>query len=225
MSVTVRRRGRRPTGRAWTGGSGQGDRGRVRARVGPGRGVAAVSAGDRPRNHGGGHRAAAGQRDEDGADLGPVPGRLGQAGLDQRTQPLVVQAGQVRRLADDTEHDRGGAVAAEWLPTGRRERQHGTEGEHVAGGQDRIAPDLLGGHVRDGAYHRPSRGQRGRADRPGDPEVDDPRAVLGHDHVAGLQVPVYHAMRVDRGQPLGQPGAQRAHLPGRQRSVPADRLL
>ena len=41
----------------------------------------------------------------------------------------------------------------------------------------------------------------------GDPEVDNARPVIGHDHVAGLEVPVYKAASVDRGQPLSQRGA------------------
>jgi hypothetical protein len=41
-----------------------------------------------------------------------------------------------------------------------------------------------------------------------------------------VRVATFHqAVRMDRGQPLGQPGAQRAHPVRRQRPVPADRLL
>ena len=44
--------------------------------------------------------------------------------------------------------------------------------------------------------------------RPGDAEVNDPRAVVGQDDVARLEVPVNQASGVDRGQPLGQRGAE-----------------
>jgi hypothetical protein len=66
--------------------------------------------------------------------------------------------------------------------------------------------------------------QHGGFGRPGDAEVDDPRPVLGEQHVRRLEVPVHHAHGVDRVEALRQPGGQRQQRCLRQRPVRVDRL-
>jgi hypothetical protein len=61
------------------------------------------------------------------------------------------------------------------------------------------------------------------AGRPGDAEVNDPRAVVGQDDVARLEVAVDEAAGVDRGQPLGQRGTEPLGLRGAERAALGDR--
>ena len=102
--------------------------------------------------------------------------------------------------------------------------KHRAQAEDVAGRPDFISRGLLGGHEPGRADHQARHRERGRFHRPGDAEVDDPRAVLGQQHVRRLEVAVHHARGVDRAQAFGQARGQRQQGPGRQRPVIIYRL-
>ncbi len=97
--------------------------------------------------------------------------------------------------------------------------------EDVARLPDAITCGLLGGHEPGRADHQARHRERGGFHRPGDAEVDDPRAVLRQQHVRRLEVAVHHTCGVDRAQALGQTCGQRQQRPRRQRSVVIYRLM
>ena len=115
-------------------------------------------------------------------------------------------------------------------PSAERALSRGGEGEDcpqaedVARRADLMAHSLLGGHIPGRADHQARLRQRGGFHRPGDTEINDPRAVLGQQHVRRLEVPVHHARGVDRAQALRQARGQRQQRPGRQRPVLIHRL-
>jgi hypothetical protein len=108
--------------------------------------------------------------------------------------------------------------------TGGGEGKHRAQAEHVTGRADPMALCLLGGHEGRRAEYHVSAGQHGRLRCPGDPEIDDPGAVLSQQHVRWLQVTVHDAGRVNRPKALGESRRQRKHGCSRQRAVPGDRL-
>jgi len=85
------------------------------------------------------------------------------------------------------------------------EGQDRPQAEDVARRPDFITGGLLGGHEPGRADHQACLRQRRGFHRAGDAEVDDPRAVLGYQHVRRLEVPVHHARGVDRAQALDLP--------------------
>jgi hypothetical protein len=109
--------------------------------------------------------------------------------------------------------------------TGGGVGEDAAEGEHVAFRGYPVGADLLGRHERVGADHRARRGQGRRVGRLRDPEVDDPRPVIGHDDVGGLEVAVDEPAGVDRGQSLGQRGPEPGHVAEVQRPVSAHHRL
>ncbi len=107
----------------------------------------------------------------------------------------------------------------------RRVEQHRPQAENVAGRPDVVAESLLRGHEPGRAEFLARRRTRlGGLGGLGDPEVDHPGAVLGQQHVRGLQITVYHACRVDRAQALRQARRQRQHGIDGQRAVVAHRF-
>jgi hypothetical protein len=108
--------------------------------------------------------------------------------------------------------------------TGCGEGKHRAQAKHVAGRADQMALSLFGGHETRRAQYLVSAGQHGRLRCPGDPEIDDPGAVLSQQHVRWLQIAVHDAGRVYRPQALGESGRQRKHGSGRQWTVLGDRL-
>ncbi len=155
---------------------------------------------------------------------GAVPRALGQAPRDQVVQ-VRGDAGEIGVLVD---HPVQGAGLGP-VPEGRRPARHvrgeRTEREDVGGGCHPEAQRLLGGHERGGADPQSRAGERGRVGRPGDAEVDHPRAVPGHQHVGGLEVAVDHARPVDGLERLGDAGDEEQYGAGRQRPVPSYHLV
>src|SRR5690606_20333933 len=108
---------------------------------------------------------------------------------------------------------------AEGAAAGGGEGEDAAEGEHVRGRADLFGAGLFGGHVCGGAQHGGGPGVAGGVQGAGDAEVDEAGAVGGQDDVAGFEVAVDQAAGVDRGQSLGQPGAQYHHRLDREGAV------
>ena len=109
----------------------------------------------------------------------------------------------------------------------RREalEEHAGEGVHVGARVDGMALEALGGHVVEGADGGAGHRELGPgvADGVRDAEVDDVDEVVGGDeHVAGLDVPVHHAVGVRGVERLGDLGDQADRPLGRQRTAAAD---
>ncbi len=152
-----------------------------------------------------------------------VRGVLGQAGGDQGAQ-VGGEFAEVGLGVDDPEqHGRPGALT-EQVPAEGGVGEGRAEREDVAGGFERLAERLLGGHVGGGADHRSGGGQAAAVGGPGDAEVDDVRAVEGEQHVAGLEVAVDQPGPVHLAERLGQTGGQRPDRRRGQRAVPVDGL-
>jgi len=97
-------------------------------------------------------------------------------------------------------------------PSGGGEGEHGAEGEHVAGGPDLAAVGLFGGHVGEGADDGAALGHDAAVEGAGDAEVDDTGAVGGEDDVAGFEVAVDEAARVDGGEAFDESGSEGAQV-------------
>ena len=134
---------------------------------------------------------------------GPLAGVLGQAALDQRPHSgrHPVQAGGVMDHAVQQRRRDPGAERA--LARGG-EGEDRAQAEDVARRPDFVTGGLLGGHEPGRTQPQPRLRQLCGFHRLGDTEVDDPRAVLGQQHVRRLEVPVHHARPVDRAQALRQ---------------------
>jgi hypothetical protein len=151
---------------------------------------------------------------------GPKQGMLGQASFDKRPY-LDRNVAEIGDIVDDAVDHLEGRPGAERPVADGGEREHRAQAEYVARRPDLTAFGLLGGYE----PWRPERpvpvraGQRGCPGGSGDPEVDDPRAVAGQQHVRRLEVTVHDAHVVDRAQSLGQPGGQRQHRGDRQRAM------
>lgn len=87
-----------------------------------------------------------------------------------------------------------------------------------------MAENLLGRHEPGRADHHVRTGLRARLSGPGNPEVNDPRAVLGQQDIGGLQVPVHDVRGMDGAQALGQTRRQGQQRMCIQRSVVLHRL-
>jgi hypothetical protein len=98
------------------------------------------------------------------------------------------------------------------------------QAEYVARWPDFCTHGLLGGHEPGRTDHQACLRQRRGFHRPGDAEINDPRAVLRHQHVRRLKVPVHHARGVDRAQALRQACGQGQQRARRQRPVVVYRL-
>ena len=115
-------------------------------------------------------------------------------------------------------------------PCAERALARGGEGEHrpqaedVGRWPDFVTGGLLGGHEPGRADHQSCLRQRRGFHRAGDAEVDDPRTVLGYQHVRRLEVPVHHACGVDRAQALREACGQCQQRARRQRPVVMYRL-
>jgi hypothetical protein len=154
---------------------------------------------------------------------GPLAGVLGQAALDQPPyfgRHLVKAGGAV----DHAVQQRGRGPGAERALARGGEGEDRPEAEYVARRPDFKAGRLLGGHEPGRADHQARLRQRGRFRRPGDAEINDPRSILGQQHIRRLKVPVHHARGVDRAQALGQASGQRQQRARRQRPVVIYRL-
>ena len=104
--------------------------------------------------------------------------------------------------------------ASNGVAAGGGEGEHAAEGEDVARGTYGAVVELLGGQERGGADDHPGGGQpriAARARGLRDAEVDDPGAVVGHDDVERLEVPVNQATGVNGVQALGERGGQLVH--------------
>jgi hypothetical protein len=104
--------------------------------------------------------------------------------------------------------------------TTSRVHQHRTQAEDVARRPDVMTQGLL-------RRQEPGRAevltrQRVILGARCDPEVDQPRPVLGQQDGRRTEVPVHHARGMQRAQAFRQPGRQRQHLIGGQRPVGAD---
>ncbi len=154
---------------------------------------------------------------------------LGQARGHQLPQRARQLRGQLGFLVHDLVQQGRRGVAGERRDAGRGEGEHGAQGEDVRGPVDalaaRLAEDLLGRHVAGRADGHAGGGQGGGAvGGAGDPEVDEPGAVQGEQHVGRLDVAVDEPEGVDGGERLREPGAQGPHGPLGQRPVGGDRL-
>jgi hypothetical protein len=114
---------------------------------------------------------------------------------------------------------------AEWSLARGGEGEHGAEVEDVARRADLVAHGLLGGHEPGRPDHQARLGQHGGFRGPGDAEIDDPRTVLGQQHVRRLEVPVHHTRDVDRVQAFRQARGQRQQRRLGQRTVGVDGLF
>ena len=166
-------------------------------------------------------RAGAGQQV---AGREPLAGILDQAALDERAE-FVRHSVQLGGGMNDPVDERCGRAAAERCLTACREGQHRAQAEDVARRADLAAFGLFGRHEARRADHEARPRHRGRLGRPGDPEVDHTRPVLGQQHVGGLQVTVHDTGGVDRGQAFCQPGGQREDRGDGQRPVVVKRPL
>ena len=154
---------------------------------------------------------------------GPLTGVLGQAALDQWPHfgRYPVQAGGAMDHA--VQQRRRGPGAERALARGC-EGEDGPQAKDVAWRTDFKTGGLLGGHEPGRADHQAGLRQRREFRRAGYAEVDDPRAVLGYQHVRRLEVPMHHASGVDRAQALGQARGQCQQRGRRQRPVVIYRL-
>lgn len=137
--------------------------------------------------------------DEDTEDLhrgGAALRLFGEAGLQERPEPLVhsVEAG---RLVEDPVDDRGKGFVVEGRLSGGGEHHDPGPGEDVHGRGEFASFHLFRGHVGGGADDGVGRGHRGLG-VPGDPEVDHPGAVRSQQDVGRFEVAVDHACLVDR---------------------------
>jgi hypothetical protein len=166
----------------------------------------------------------------EGADLGeqavgggPLRGVLGEAALDQRPHrgrhPVKV-GGSV----NDAIQQRRRCPRPERSLASAGEGQHRPEVEDIAGRPDFTAHGLLGRHEPRRSDHQAGLRQPRCLHGAGDAEVDDPRTVLGQQHVRRLEIPVHHAGGVDRIQALRQARGQRQQRRLGQRSVAVDCL-
>jgi hypothetical protein len=132
---------------------------------------------------------------------------LSQAVPDQPPQ-VGGHAADLREIIDHPVHQRDGRPRAERALASSGEGEHRAQAEHVAGRAELGAQNLFGGHVPGRADHQ-VRAHGGGPGRLGNAEVDDPRAVLGQQHIGRLQVAMHHPGGVDGAQALRQPGGQR----------------
>jgi hypothetical protein len=149
---------------------------------------------------------------------------LGQAALDQRPHRRRHPV-EVGRLVHHPVQQRGRRPRPERSLAGRGERQHGPQAEDVTRRPDLAADRLLRRHEPRRSEHYAGLRQRRRLSGMRDAEVDDPRAVLGQQHVRRLQVTVHHSRGVDGDEALRQPRGQRQQRRLRQRPVAVDRLF
>jgi hypothetical protein len=90
--------------------------------------------------------------------------------------------------------DEGGAGAGPERSFARGGKgQHRAQAEHITRRADLVAFGLLGRHESGRADNHAGTGYRARLHGPGDPEVDDPRAIFRHQHVRWLEVTVHQA--------------------------------
>ncbi len=156
---------------------------------------------------------------------GTQRGIAGQAVRDEAAQERVGDPVQVRVLVQHpVDQDLDGPVAEHAMPEDG-EPQHRAEREDVARRAHLLAGGLLGRHVAGCSQHPARTGQRVVVGRPGDAEVDDPRALTAEQHIGRLQVAVDDAGPVDGVQPFRQPCRQRQGRLRRERPVRLDRLL
>ncbi len=135
----------------------------------------------------------------------------------ERRRQWALERGEGRRVVAQDRGDHVGAgVAAERPLAGEHLEQHRAEREDVGALVGRLAAQLLGRHVAQGADDRPvlgldgqGRGSRSWASRfelmqLGEPEVEDlDRAILGDEDVLRLEIPVDDAAGVGCGQTVG----------------------
>ena len=149
---------------------------------------------------------------------------LGQTRGEQRRQ-RVRHPGQLRLLVHHAvEHDLRTSLP-EGGVGGAGVGEGGAQREDVRGRGHRGAAHLLGREESRRADGRPDVRQRAGAGRPGDAEVDDPRALGGQQDVGRLQIAVHHARVMDGEQPLGQRGTDGGDLRGGLRTVLVDLVV
>jgi hypothetical protein len=148
---------------------------------------------------------------------------LGQAAPDQRPDlsRQLTEASRVINQPVDQCRVRSGPERTLAAP---RESEDRAQAEHVTRRSDVMAENLLRGHEPGRADHHVRTGLRTGLSRPGNPEVDDPRAILGQQDIRGLQVPVHDVRGMDGAQALGQTRRQGQQRPRIQRSVLLHRL-
>ena len=141
----------------------------------------------------------------------------------RRHGPAGVREGR-RLLAKQRDHRLGGGSPSEGISTRDHLVEDDSGREDVGLRPGRLAPQLLRGHVADGAEH--DAGGRARRRHPGErrirlrhahalgqAEVENLEvAVVAHDDVLGLQVPVHDPLVVRRGQALGDLQRERSRL-------------
>ena len=125
-------------------------------------------------------------------------------------------AGQARQ------RDRGGTVALPRPVADEHLVQDDAQAVDVRGGRGRLAARLLRAEVVDRPERRPGQGHLRLGDGPGDPEVGDlDLAVLGDEHVAGLDVAMDDAAGVRGRESASDAGPDARDLARRQRPAAA----
>lgn len=155
------------------------------------------------------------------------PGRILLQAAAQHVQQTRRHPVEVRRVVHGPVQQCVDRSTAERRPAGRSERQDTPEGEHVARRADAVPTTslgLLGRQIAGRADHHPGRRERPVLRCPGDTEVDEPRPVMGDQHIARLQVPVHQTGPVHLAQRLRQPGAEQPQSALGQRPVRGHRL-
>lgn len=104
-------------------------------------------------------------------------------------------------------------------------RQGRAQGEHVGGRRHRGAAHLLGREEAGGADGGADMGEGGGSGRPGDTEVDDPRALGGQEDVRRLEVAVHHPRLVHGDEPLREGGPDGGDLGRAQGTLVGDLVV
>ena len=134
-----------------------------------------------------------------------------------------------RRVAEDLEHQRLGALLDERPPAGGHLEEQHAEGVDVGAGIVGVLGELLGRHVGQRADDHPGlgelRGVRIGVHEEREAEVEDLRLARGGEHdVAGLQVAMENAALVGAVERVGDRGAESGQVVERQRARVEPRL-
>ncbi|CAI9419720.1 hypothetical protein HIDPHFAB_03834 [Nocardioides sp. T2.26MG-1] len=162
-----------------------------------------------------------------GAQAAVAGGRPGDERVDVRRDARLEARRRRHVLVDVLVGDLDRALALVGLGAGQQLEEHHAGGVHVRARVGTAVDHQLGGEVGDGADQHPAGGGvlRVGADRAGQPEVGhlDP-AVLGDEHVLGLDVAVDDAGPVGRGQGGQHRLDQRERPRRRHRALLADQV-
>jgi hypothetical protein len=155
---------------------------------------------------------------------GPAGGVALERALDQRQQ-LRRHPLEVRVVVHDPVEHGFGSAGAERRPSRRGQHHRGAPGVDVGRRGDRPPRDLLRREVAGGADDQAAAGQGGDVGGGGQPEVDDLRRAVQHEHVARRQVAVDDAGPVQRREGIGHPTGQLVQRLALQRPPLGDELV